>query len=108
MIRITPSAREKLIDILREGNGKERIRFGLRGGGCNGFQYYFSLEENAPEEDDMIIPLEEGFELLVDAASLMYLEGAEVDYKRDLMGESFVFNNPLQQTTCGCGNSVGF
>ena len=108
MIEITPNAREKLIDILREGNGKERIRFGLRGGGCNGFEYYFSLDENSPEESDMIIPLADGFELLVDSMSLMYLEGAEIDYKRDLMGESFVFNNPNQQTKCGCGNSVGF
>ena len=108
MIKITPIANKKLIDILKEGNGKERIRFGLQGGGCNGFQYYFSLEENIPEEDDIIISLAEGFELLVDSMSMMYLEGAEIDYKKDLMGESFIFNNPHQQTKCGCSKSVSF
>lgn len=108
MIKITPDAIEKLTDILRVGSGKERIRFGLQGGGCNGFQYYFSLEENTPEEGDIVYPLLEGYEMLVDSISFMYLDGAEIDYKRDIMGESFVFNNPNVTTSCGCSKSVSF
>jgi iron-sulfur cluster assembly protein len=108
MIKITPNAKQKLIDILKEGNGKERMRFGLRGGGCNGFEYYFSLDEDSPNEDDIVITLAEELYLYVDYMSMTYLENTEIDYKKDLMGESFVFNNPQQQTKCGCGNSVGF
>jgi len=106
MINITEQAKEKMIDVLIDEKSI-MLRFGLHGGGCNGFQYYFAIEKEKAE-DDFVISLNENMSLLIDSISAMYLEGAEIDYKRDLMGESFVFNNPNMTTKCGCGNSVGF
>lgn len=107
MIRITDKATEKMISVLMEENATT-IRFGLQGGGCNGFSYFFVIETEDKNEDDFEFPLNDKYTLLVDASSNMYLEEAEIDYKRDLMGESFVFNNPNVKTSCGCGSSVGF
>jgi len=106
MIKITETAKEKIIDVLIDEKSS-LLRFGLQGGGCNGFQYYFQVEKQK-EEDDLEIPLADGYTLIVDSMSMMYLEEAEIDFKKDIMGENFVFNNPNQKTSCGCGNSVGF
>ncbi len=106
MIRITEKANEKLIDILIEEKAS-MIRFGLQGGGCNGFTYFLSMEEKQ-NDDDLEIALDATHKLVVDAASMMYLQEAEIDYKKDIMGETFVFNNPEAVTKCGCGSSVGF
>ena len=106
MIKVTDLAKEKIIDVLISEKANV-LRFGLQGGGCNGFQYYFSAEATQ-EEDDLVLPLDEERILVVDSMSMMYLEDAEIDYKKDLMGETFVFNNPNTATKCGCGSSVGF
>ena len=106
MIKVTEKAKEKIISILNEENS-QMLRFGLQGGGCSGFTYFFSVEKKK-EEDDLEFPLGDSHILIVDAASNMYLEEAEIDYKKDIMGESFIFNNPNQKTSCGCGSSVGF
>lgn len=106
MITVTDLAKEKIIDVLISENSKV-LRFGLQGGGCTGFQYYFSAEATK-EEDDQVLPLDDERILVVDSMSMMYLESAEIDYKKDIMGETFVFNNPNTTTKCGCGSSVGF
>lgn len=106
MIKITESAKEKIVSILSEEKATF-LRFGLQGGGCNGFTYFFSVEQEMAS-DDFEVEIDDSHTLLVDSASNMYLEEAEIDYKRDMMGESFVFNNPNQKTSCGCGSSVGF
>ena len=107
MITITNSAKEKIISILLEEKA-EYLRFGLRGGGCNGFTYYLSIENNLPADDDLEIVIGFNSSVLVDPMSLMYLSNAEIDYKKDLMSESFVFNNPNATGHCGCNQSVGF
>lgn len=106
MVKISERAKEKMMSVLAD-EGSTFLRFGLQGGGCNGFTYYFAIEES-PTDDDILIPITESYNLLVDAISNMYLDAAEIDYKEDLMGEAFVFNNPSQTSSCGCGNSVGF
>ena len=106
MIRITERAKTKMVDVLIDERSKF-LRFGLHGGGCNGFQYYFAIEREK-DTDDVEISLEDGYVLLVDAFSIMYLEDTEVDYKKDLMNENFVFNNPKVAHSCGCGSSVSF
>lgn len=106
MITITDKAKERMIGVLID----ERtpfLRFGLQGGGCNGMSYYFAVETEK-DEDDFVIDLNETYKLIIDPASNMYLEAAEIDYKKDLMGETFVFNNPNVKSSCGCGSSVGF
>jgi len=106
MISVTDRAKEKMISVLIDEKSSF-LRFGLQGGGCNGFTYYFAVETEQ-QEDDLSIVLDDTHMLLVDSMSMMYLTDAEIDYKKDLMGESFVFNNPNATTHCGCGSSVGF
>jgi len=104
MIEITESAKNKIKDILYdEGNPKLSLRTFVQGGGCSGFSYGFTLDEEK-NEDDFEIPLDE-FKILVDAMSMQYLQGASIDYKEELMGSQFVIKNPNAQSTCGCGSS---
>ena len=106
MITISNSAKTKIKDILyEEGNPKLALRTFVQGGGCSGFSYGFTLDEEI-NEDDFEIPLDE-FKLLVDSMSMQYLQGATIDYKEELMGSNFVINNPNATTTCGCGSSFG-
>lgn len=106
MITVTERAKTKMVDVLIDEKSRF-LRFGLAGGGCNGFQYYFAIEQEK-SEDDIEVSLDDGYILLVDAFSIMYLEDTEVDYKKDLMNENFVFNNPKVAHSCGCGSSVSF
>ena len=104
MIDITESAKKKIKDILYdEGNPKMSLRTFVQGGGCSGFSYGFTLDEEQ-NEDDFEIVLDE-FKVLVDAMSMQYLQGASIDYKEELMGSQFVIKNPNAQSTCGCGSS---
>ena len=105
MIEITESAKHKVIDLLSEENNPSlMLRTFVQGGGCSGFQYGFTFDEEQ-NEDDWEIPLNEKWKLVVDAMSMQYLEGATIDYKEDLNGSSFTIKNPQAQTTCGCGSS---
>ena len=106
MVTITDSAREKINDILySEGNPKLSLRTFVQGGGCSGFQYGFTLDE-VQNEDDFIIDTGP-FKILIDSMSMMYMEGAEINYKESLMSNEFVITNPNAQSTCGCGSSFG-
>ena len=86
-----------------EENASLKLRVYITGGGCSGFQYGFSFDENAAEDDTAIE--EGGVTLLVDPMSFQYLVGSEVDYTEGLEGSRFVVNNPNATTTCGCGAS---
>lgn len=104
MIEITESAKNKIVDLLiDENNPKLALRTFVQGGGCAGFSYGFTFDEEQ-NEDDFEIPLE-NFKVLVDSMSMQYLQGAVIDYKEELMGSQFVIKNPNAQTTCGCGSS---
>jgi iron-sulfur cluster insertion protein len=106
MITISESAKTKIKDLLlEENNPKLSLRTFVQGGGCSGFSYGFTFDEEC-NEDDFEIPLDE-YKVLVDAMSMQYLAGAEIDYKDDLMGSSFSIKNPNATTTCGCGSSFG-
>lgn len=106
MIKITDSARDKILDLLAEENNPNlKLRTFVQGGGCSGFQYGFTFDEEQ-NEDDFEFPIGSA-KVLVDAMSMQYLEGAEIDYKEDLSGSSFSIKNPNAQTTCGCGSSFG-
>ena len=104
MITITDSAISKIADILAEENNPLiKLRTFVQGGGCSGFNYGFTLDEEQ-NEDDFVIE-ESGVTVLVDSMSMQYLQGATIDYKEELSGSSFVINNPNATTTCGCGSS---
>jgi iron-sulfur cluster insertion protein len=104
MLTVTENARVKVLDLLAEENNPElKLRIFVQGGGCSGFSYGFTFDEIANEDD---FDLEFGpLHILVDAMSRQYLEGAEVDYKEELMSSEFVIKNPNAQSTCGCGSS---
>jgi len=89
--------------IEEEENESLKLRVFVTGGGCSGFEYGFTFDEDT-EEDDAVIE-KSGVKLVVDALSYQYLAGAEVDFKEDLQGSRFVVTNPNAITTCGCGNS---
>jgi iron-sulfur cluster insertion protein len=100
MITITESAQSKISDILsEEGNPKLKVRAFVQGGGCSGFQYGFTLDEEQNDDDFEINGV------LVDSMSMQYLTGATIDYKDEIYGSQFVIQNPNAQTTCGCGSS---
>jgi len=105
MIGITESAKSKILDLLAEENNPDlMLRTFVQGGGCSGFQYGFTFDDNQGE-DDFEFPLDERFKVVVDSMSMQYLQGAEIDYKEDVMGSNFSIKNPNAQTTCGCGSS---
>ena len=89
--------------ILEERNPDLKLRVYISGGGCSGFQYGFSFDEERAEDD--IAVDNDGMTLLVDPLSFQYLMGAEVDYSESLQGAQFVIRNPNASTTCGCGSS---
>jgi len=104
MIEITESAKSKIIELFQEeGNPKLKLRTFVQGGGCSGFQYGFTFDDEQ-SEDDFEIPLSDT-KVLVDSMSMQYLAGAVIDYKEDIIGSSFSISNPNAQTSCGCGSS---
>lgn len=104
MITITDSAKKKIQELLEEENNPNlSLRTFVQGGGCSGFQYGFTFDEEMAE-DDFTFPIGK-FNLLVDAMSMQYLENAQIDYKDDLSGSNFTITNPNAQSTCGCGSS---
>jgi iron-sulfur cluster insertion protein len=92
---------KSLID--EEENPELMLRVFVSGGGCSGFQYGFTFDENIGDGDTEIERC--GVKLLVDPMSFQYLMGAEIDYSEGLEGAQFVIRNPSATTTCGCGSS---
>ena len=90
-----------LID--EEGNAELKLRVFVTGGGCSGFQYGFTFDEEKNEDDTVME--KNGVQLLIDAMSYQYLMGAEIDYTEGLEGAQFVIKNPNATSTCGCGSS---
>lgn len=89
--------------ITEEANPNLKLRVYISGGGCSGFQYGFSFDEECAPDD--LALQRDGVTLLVDPMSLQYLMGAEIDYTENLHGAQFVIRNPNAKTTCGCGSS---
>lgn len=100
----TDSAASKVKQLIdEEGNAELKLRVFVSGGGCSGFQYGFTFDEVANEDDTVM--QKNGVTLLIDSMSYQYLVGAEIDYTQGVEGEQFVIKNPNATTTCGCGSS---
>ena len=103
-ITLDTSAIVKIKDLLAEENTPNlKLRIFVSGGGCSGFQYGFTFDENQ-NDDDFIVDQNE-VSLLVDAHSMQYLTGSVIGYKTSLMGSQFEIKNPAATSTCGCGSS---
>ena len=105
MVNLTTAAAEKVKVILQQEDESLKdggLRIYVQGGGCSGFSYGMVLDD-VTEEDEVFE--EQGVKVIVDPMSLKHLEGAQVDYKEDLMGGGFAIKNPNATSTCGCGQS---
>ncbi len=103
-LTFTEAAATKVRELIEEENSPDmKLRVYISGGGCSGFQYGFSFDENQ-EEGDLVVE-RDGVKLVVDPMSYQYLMGAEIDYTENLSGAQFVVRNPNAKTTCGCGAS---
>jgi iron-sulfur cluster insertion protein len=100
MITVTESAKKQIDEILMDDVSMKYVRAFISGGGCSGFNYGFTLEEDKQEDDHVID------NLIVDAMSMQYFDNATIDFTSDkLKGSQFVISNPNAKSTCGCGSS---
>ncbi|MBI2786488.1 MAG: iron-sulfur cluster insertion protein ErpA [Legionella longbeachae] len=109
-IYFSVSAADKVAELIKEENNFNlNLRVSITGGGCSGFQYGFSFDEEINEDDAVIVQqCSDGVssvKLLIDSMSYQYLHDAEIDYIQGIQGEQFVIRNPNAKTTCGCGSS---
>src|SRR5262250_2595870 len=103
-IQLTQNAARRIAIMKTQENAKDAfLRIAVSGGGCSGFQYGFSFDDQR-NEDDFVFE-RDGVGVVVDEVSLGLLDGAEVDFVEDLMGASFQIRNPNAASSCGCGNS---
>jgi iron-sulfur cluster insertion protein len=103
-VLFSDSAAHKVDALIRdEDNPNLKLRVFISGGGCSGFQYGFTFDEELQDGDTQVE--KHGVTLLIDPMSIQYLMGAEIDYKEDIEGSQFIIRNPNAATTCGCGSS---
>ena len=103
-MKLQTGAVDKLRELVaEEGNPNLMLRVFVQGGGCSGMSYGFTFDE-VQNEDDFDFAYDD-VKVVVDSMSMQYLQDSSIDYKEDLMGASFVIDNPQAQTTCGCGSS---
>ena len=105
MIKVNDRAKEKIMSLLtEEGKAKDSfVRVGVQGGGCSGLSYKMDFD-NEPQENDQIFE-SNGYKVVCDMKSFLYLCGTELDFTDGLNGKGFQFNNPNANRTCGCGES---
>ena len=103
IVTITESAKTKVMSAFEEPG--DNLRLAVKGGGCSGMSYeLFGESPDDVQEIDTVIP-HEGFNVVIDQKSIIYLKGMELDYDDGLQGKGFIFKNPLATSTCGCGES---
>ncbi|WP_432798217.1 iron-sulfur cluster insertion protein ErpA [Poriferisphaera sp. WC338] len=105
-INLSESAAREIKTIVEQqelDTDKVRLRVGVKGGGCSGFSYLLDLTEQERDTDEIFE--ENGVKIVCDPKSYLYLNGTSIDFKDEIMGRGFVFNNPNATNTCGCGSS---
>lgn len=105
MITLTPAATQEAKRLIsQEQKPNLGLRLSVKGGGCSGFSYVLALDEATPKQFDTVLE-QDGFKVLVDAKSHLYLDGTTIDFKNGLTGGGFEFQNPQAKKSCGCGTS---
>ncbi len=102
-ITLSESAAKRIAQIVSAEAGKQALRVSVEGGGCSGFSYKFDLD-GAPTDDDIVISRGDAT-VLIDSMSVVYMEGSEIDFVDNLLGQSFQIKNPNAVASCGCGTS---
>ncbi len=100
---LSDAAAKRITEIVEGDSGKQALRVSVEGGGCSGFSYKFDLTD-APTDDDVVIANGDA-KVLIDSLSLVYMEGSEIDFVDNLLGQSFQIKNPNAVASCGCGTS---
>jgi iron-sulfur cluster assembly protein len=106
-IALTEAAAKEIRSIIQDQSlptEQTRLRVGVKGGGCSGFQYHLDLVEEPKGENDEEIECN-GVKILIDMKSHLYLDGVEIDFRDEVMGRGFTFKNPNATSSCGCGHS---
>ena len=98
-IDFTDRAKEQIEKIINEDQLKKFFRISVKGGGCSGFKYDFSFDDKTNKEDIIF------GKAVIDKISLDIITGSVIDFKKEMIGESFVINNPKASSSCGCGLS---
>ena len=98
-IEFTESAKKEIDRVVSEKSTKMYFRISVQGGGCSGFKYNFSFDDKVNSNDNIFN------KTLIDTNSLKIIDGSIIDFKKELIGNSFVINNPKASSSCGCGLS---
>jgi len=102
-ITLSQSAAKRINQIMAKEAPGSKLRISVNGGGCSGFEYAFDIDTQV-KDDDLVIE-RDGAVVIVDEISAQYMEGSEIDFVDDLIGQSFQIKNPLATSSCGCGTS---
>lgn len=102
-VTLSDAAAKRIAQIVSAEDGKQALRVSVEGGGCSGFSYKFDLAGSA-EADDVVVANGDA-KVLIDSLSLVYMEGSEIDFVDNLLGQSFQIKNPNTVASCGCGTS---
>ncbi len=106
MLTLSETAHKEIKQIMENQELKGGfLRMGVKGGGCSGFNYLLDITSEKDDEDEMFE--QDGITIICDSKSYLYLKGITVDFRDEVMGRGFVFNNPNATSTCGCGSSFG-
>jgi iron-sulfur cluster insertion protein len=104
MITFTDSAKQQIHTVMQQQEPLARLRIFVQGGGCNGLEYGFTIDQGDADPDDFTFEID-SLTVLVDAASMQYLQGSVIDFTQSLTESRFVINNPNATAKCGCGSS---
>ncbi|WP_234188820.1 MULTISPECIES: iron-sulfur cluster insertion protein ErpA [unclassified Shinella] len=102
-VTISDAAARRIASILGSAPEKQALRVSVEGGGCSGFSYKFDLVEDQ-QDDDLVLEKDDA-RVLIDQLSLVYMDGSEIDFVDNLLGQSFQIKNPNAVASCGCGTS---
>ena len=105
-LRIPPTVTDKAFEKIENSCESKTLRIAVKGGGCSGFQYVFSIVDQV-NADDQVFEKNQ-CRVIIDKTSLQFLEGAKIDYSEELIGSSFKISNPNATSSCGCGTSFSF
>jgi len=105
IIKVTKNA-HKILSHINKNYNKEFISFGIKSGGCSGFQYVIEPCNKLPNKLDEVIDMKD-YKIKIENEYIFKLIGIEIDYTNDIMGQRFIFNNPNSDFECGCGKSFG-
>jgi len=108
-IILTETAKKEINNIIKDktdelDNEQTYLRVGVKGGGCSGFSYILDLTGNIKDNDE-IVSDQDGIKVICDPQSLLYINGTSIDFRDEIMGRGFVFDNPNATASCGCGSS---